>query len=374
MVKKETILVTGASGFIGKNLIFRLAEQSKYDVIKFCRADKLEGLEKKIKKSDIIVHLASEIRPKNKVSFEQNLGLTKKICETITRIKKEVQIIFMSSIRSSPNASPQTYDFSKFEVEDFLVQFSKNTGNPVTIFKPPGVFGKWSRPNFNSVVATFCFNIANNLPIEIHDEKKSIKLLYVDDLISQIIEAIEKPTKEIWHPKFEPIYEISLKNLAESISSFEEGRKNLFVENVGVDFFRKLYATYLSYLPKEKFSYEIPQYKDNRGIFSEIIKTQSAGQFSFFTCNPGVTRGQHYHNTKNEKFLVISGEARFRFRHIITGEIYEIETNRSVPRVVDTVPGWAHNITNIGSEDLIVIIWANEVFDRNNPDTIACEV
>ena len=374
MKKNKSIIITGASGFVGKNLVTKLEENSNLDICKFLRTDNLETLEENIKKSDIIVHLASEIRPQNKILFDKNIALARNICCEIEKYKKSKPIIFLSSISSSPKAPLNSYERSKFEVENFFTQFSNKTKNPLLIYRPPGLFGKWSKPNYNSVVSTFCYNIANGLPIRVHDPRREISLVYIDDLVDQIIASIKGTFEGVSYPVIENIYKTNLQELADCIATFETGRQKLFVENVGADFLRKLYATFLSYLPKENFSYEIPQYRDDRGVFLEFIKTKNSGQISILSCPPGAIRGQHYHHTKNEKFIVVLGKARFRFRHIITNEKYEIETNSKNPRAVDTIPGWAHDITNIGNEELIVIIWANEVYDRKNPDTVACEV
>ncbi|MDC3312284.1 NAD-dependent epimerase/dehydratase family protein [Alphaproteobacteria bacterium] len=242
-------------------------------------------------------------------------------------------------MNASKNAMPQTYERSKFEVENFFTNFSEKNDNPLTIFRPPGVFGKWSRPNFNSVVATFCSNIAHDLPITINDPQALVHLLYIDDLVNQIIAHVEQPHEKVSYPKCELVEEISVQNLANLISSFEEARLNLYVGDLSTVFLKNLYATYIGYLPKKKFAQEIKKNEDERGNFSEILKTKSAGQFSFFTCKPNITRGRHYHHTKSEKFLVIFGTARFRFRHVVNNDSYEIITTHGSPTIIDTIPG-----------------------------------
>ena len=368
------ILIIGAKGFVGKNLCVKIGENKEFNIISFSRSETLEQFESSIQNSDFIIHLASEIRPKQSSNFLETIELTSNLCAFIKNNNKKIPIIFLSSHQCLEDSPEESYPRMKWECENLLSELSKELGNPLTIFRPPGIFGKWSRPNYNSVVATFCHNIANGLPIQIHEPDKLIKLVYIDDLVKQILSNIGFVNSGIIYVKTTPVHSICVKDLASLIFSFEQGRQNLYVENVGTGFTRKLYSTYLSYLQKEKFSHSIPQYKDERGNFSEIIKTQNAGQFSFFNCKPGMTRGQHYHHTKSEKFLVVSGKARFRFRHIITNETYEIVTSHRSPRIVNTIPGWAHEVTNIGDIELLTIIWANEVFDRNNPDTVASEV
>jgi UDP-2-acetamido-2,6-beta-L-arabino-hexul-4-ose reductase len=248
------------------------------------------------------------------------------------------------------------------------------TGNPCVVFRLPGVFGKWCKPNYNSVVATFCNNIARDLPISINNRDVKLSLVYVDDVIDEFVSLILKHSAGYKYCEVYPMYEVTLGQLAGCIESFKYSRKSLVTEKVGHGFMRSLYATYISYLPPEKFTYELPVYSDPRGKFVEMLKTKDSGQFSYFTAHPGVTRGGHYHHTKSEKFLVIRGQALFRFRNVINGERYEVSVEGGVPRVVETIPGWTHDITNIGNEELVVMLWANEIFDRSNPDTIADKV
>jgi UDP-2-acetamido-2,6-beta-L-arabino-hexul-4-ose reductase len=251
---------------------------------------------------------------------------------------------------------------------------AEQTDNPVVIYRLPGVFGKWCRPNYNSVVATFCHNIANDLPIQINDPSTTLELVYVDDVVSEFIRMLGSMPAGLTRGKVSPIYGTTLGDLANQIEAFKYCRESLVSERVGFGLIRALYATYVSYLPTSKFIYDLPKYGDERGIFVEMLKTQDSGQFSFFTAHTGVTRGGHYHHTKTEKFLVIKGTAHFRFRHVATNECYEIYTSGDKMQVVETVPGWTHDITNVGPEEMIVMLWANEIFDRARPDTISAKV
>jgi UDP-2-acetamido-2,6-beta-L-arabino-hexul-4-ose reductase len=266
------------------------------------------------------------------------------------------------------------YGRSKLAAEEAVQALAQETGNPCVIFRLPGVFGKWCRPNYNSVVATFCNNIARDLPIQINDPSASLRLVYVDDVVTALLAALNAPTSGCVQAQVEPEYKVTLGELANKIRAFNDGRSTLMMERVGTGFVRALYATYVSYLPSERFSYEVPQHADPRGVFVEMLKTPDSGQISYFTAHPGITRGGHYHHTKTEKFLVIKGEALFRFRHLLTNELVELRTSGDTPQVVDTIPGWTHDITNVGDDEMVVMLWANENFDRQKPDTVASKV
>lgn len=370
------ILITGANGFIGKNIVVRLSELSGYIVTTFVRGDDVSDLPSLIAQADAVIHLAGENRPTDHTAFARvNTGLTSALCDAIRleySIKgRYVPLIFASSTQADQN---NLYGVSKLTAEVIVRTLASETGNPCMIFRLPGVFGKWCKPNYNSVVATFCHNIARGLSIQINDPAVNLRLVYVDNVINAFLMALESPSLGCVQVNVEPEYTISLGELATQIHAFSDCRFSLMTERVGTGFVRALYATYVSYLPNEKFSYEVPQHADSRGVFVEMLRTPDSGQFSFFTAHPGVTRGGHYHHTKTEKFLVIKGEALFRFRHLITNELVEIKTTGSKSQVVDTIPGWSHDITNTGSEEMVVMLWANENFDRKNPDTVASKV
>jgi UDP-2-acetamido-2,6-beta-L-arabino-hexul-4-ose reductase len=242
------------------------------------------------------------------------------------------------------------------------------------VFRLLGVFGKWCKPNYNSVVATFCHNIARGLPIQVNDPSATVRLVYVDEVVSAFIAALDSPNAGCARGVVHPEYAVTLGELASQIRAFNNCRTTLETERVGTGLVRALYATYVSYLPNERFAYEVPQHTDPRGVFVEMLKTPDCGQFSYFTAHPGVTRGGHYHHTKTEKFLVIKGEALFRFRHLLTNEIVELHMSGVKPEVVDTIPGWVHDITNVGSGEMVVMLWANENFNRERSDTVASKV
>lgn len=370
------ILVTGAKGFIGKNLIVRLNELSNVSVTTFVRGDDTARLPQLVSQVDAVVHLAGENRPTDVAAFEQvNSGLTSALCNAIEQAfrseGRHVSLVLASSAQAERD---NPYGRSKFAAEAAVQALAKKTGNPCVIFRLSGVFGKWCKPNYNSVVATFCHNIARDLSIQINDPAASLRLVYVDDVVTALLAALESPAPGCVQAKVEPEYTTTLGKLANQIRAFGDCRSTLMTERVGTGFVRALYATYVSYLPNEKFSYQVPQHADPRGVFVEMLKTPDSGQFSYFTAHPGITRGGHYHHTKTEKFLVIKGEALFRFRHLLTNELVEMQTSGSTPQVVDTIPGWTHDITNVGNDEMVVVLWANENFDREKPDTVASKV
>ena len=365
-------LITGANGFIAKNLIIRLKENNSFEISTFTRADNTQRLISLVKDADIIFHLAGENRPKLIEDFEiNNVQLTQSLCDAVKLTGRIIPIIFTSSTQSELDNS---YGASKKTSEEILRQFSQSFSNPVSIFRLPGVFGKWCRPDYNSVVATFCNNISRGIPAVVHDSERVITLVYIDDVVDSLIKVIGFESPVVQFVTVSPEYEISLKDLAAQIQYFKNSRTTLITANVGSGLIRCLYSTYLSYLSPAQFAYELPVHADSRGVFVEMLKTSDSGQFSFFTALPGVTRGGHYHHTKTEKFLVAQGEAVFKFHHLVTNEIIEIYSSGSKPEIVESIPGWAHDITNIGADNLIVLLWANEIFDRCLPDTISSPI
>jgi UDP-2-acetamido-2,6-beta-L-arabino-hexul-4-ose reductase len=365
------ILVTGANGFIGKNLVLRLNELANITLSTFVRGDDIARLPQLVAQADAVVHLAGENRPTDEAAFSKvNAGLTSVLCDAIQRqcatTGRSVPLVLASSIQAERN---NPYGRSKLAAEEAVKSLTQATGNPCVVFRLPGVFGKWCKPNYNSVVATFCHNLARDLPIQINDPDAAIKLVYVDDVVDAFLSALEASMPGYTQAAVEPEYTITLREMAEKIRAFADCRTTLLTERVGTGLVRALYATYVSYLPTEKFSYELLKHADTRGVFVEMLKTFDSGQFSYFTAHPGVTRGGHFHNTKTEKFLVIKGKARFRFRHLLTNESVELRTSGATPQVVETIPGWAHEISNVGDDELIVMLWANEIFDKRQPDT-----
>ncbi|WP_457955056.1 UDP-2-acetamido-2,6-beta-L-arabino-hexul-4-ose reductase [Achromobacter xylosoxidans] len=363
------VLITGSNGFVAQNLIATLEERKDVEVLRFTRNDDVSRLDELTGQADFIFHLAGVNRPKDPADFKSgNAGLTQQLCDSIARAGRRTPVIYSSSTQASQD---NPYGLSKREAEDALSALAEQHGSPVYLFRLPNVFGKWARPNYNSAVATFCHNINHGLPIQINDPTAAITLVYVDDVVARFIELMDGSIADDRYCTIAPQYRITVGDLAAQLETFRDSRKTLITAAVGTGLTRALYATYVSYLPPERFSYEVPRYGDPRGVFVEMLKTQDSGQFSYFTAHPGVTRGGHYHHSKTEKFLVIKGRARFRFRHILTGEFHEQDTDGDKPEIVETVPGWTHDITNIGDDEMVVMLWANEIFDRARSDTFA---
>lgn len=372
------VLITGAQGFLGRNLQLHLAERKDVSVTSFTRADNPTMLPTLVSQADFVFHLAGVNRPQDPLEFTSgNASLTAQLCQAIaserTATGRQIPVIYTSSTQATRD---NPYGQSKRQAEQALLSLQQ-LGSVVHIFRLPNVFGKWSRPNYNSAVATFCHNMARGLPIQINDAAASLTLVYVDDVIERFLQLMDGATPHIDAEGFEQItlqYHCTVGQIAEWIKSFRDSRDSLLTDRVGTGLLRALYATYVSYLPVEAFAYEVQQHADVRGRFVEMLRTPDCGQFSFFTAHPGITRGGHYHHTKTEKFLVLQGNARFQFRHMLSGETYTLDTSADKAQIVETVPGWTHDITNIGSNELLVMLWANELFDRNKPDTYACKV
>jgi UDP-2-acetamido-2,6-beta-L-arabino-hexul-4-ose reductase len=364
------VLITGANGFIGKNLQLHLAERKDIEVILFTRENHVSELPVLLSGIDFIFHLAGVNRSNSVDEFTLgNLELTKSLCTEIISSGRKIPILFTSSALVSQES---IYGVSKRSAEAVILELRNQTSNPIYLFRLQNVFGKWCKPNYNSVVATFCNNIARNLPIQIHNADASLKLVYIDDVVERFIQLMDGADSDLDENGFEdvkPQYLTTVGELASHIESFKNDKIRLTVCRVGVGLLRALYSTYISYLPNESFSYKVKSYSDSRGKFVEFLKTADSGQISCITVTPGKTRGGHYHHTKTEKFLVINGSARFRFRHMASGESYEIYTDGEKAEIVETIPGWSHDITNIGTEEMIVVLWANELFSLIKPDT-----
>ena len=371
------VLITGANGFIGRNLRQHLAERNDVEVLAVIRDSSKEDLRAALADADFIFHLAGVNRPENPSDFtEGNAELTAWLCDQLrARVDNggtKAPLVFSSSTQATRD---NAYGISKREAEQAVFALRENSGVPVHVFRLPNVFGKWSRPNYNSVVATFCHNIAQGRPIQVNDPSASLSLVYVDDVVRRFLELLDGSESSFDSEGFEqiqPQYSTTVGELAQTIKTFGQSRETLTTQRVGRGLTRALHSTYLSFLRPEQFSYPIPQHGDARGVFVEMLKTPDCGQFSYFTAHPGITRGGHYHHSKTEKFLVIKGTARFKFHHMQTGEECELVTHGDKAEIVETVPGWTHDITNIGDTELIAMLWANEIFDRDNPDTYAC--
>lgn len=379
------ILVTGTNGFVGKNLVSTLKNIKDgkdktrsidiEDIYTYDLDSTIDDLKKYTNDCDFVFHLAGVNRPKDASEFyEGNASFAETLCSLLKEYDNHCPILISSSIQASKD---NDYGKSKKEGEDYLLNHGETMNSKVYIYRLANLFGKWCRPNYNSVVATWCYNVAHDLDIQINDESVELPLCYIDDVIDEFLNALEGyPTicKEGIYQVY-PIHFIKLGELAKIIKSFKESRKTLLIPNMQEDSLeKKLYSTYLSYLPKDQFSYPLKMNIDQRGSFTEFLKTKEFGQVSVNISKPGITKGQHWHHSKNEKFLVVSGEGLIQFRDIYSDEIIEYHVSGDKLEVIDIPTGYTHNIINIGKTDMVTIMWANEAFDPEHPDTYFEEV
>jgi UDP-2-acetamido-2,6-beta-L-arabino-hexul-4-ose reductase len=368
------VLVTGAGGFLGRNLSVVLERRPGLEVLPVDVDDTPQALEGALGAADVIVHLAGVNRPADPGEFQTvNAGLTAAICRRLASLGRRPTFILSSSIQAGQD-SP--YGVSKRAAEDAVREYCAATGARGVAFRLKNLFGKWCRPNYNSVTATFCHNIARDLPIVISDPENIVDLTYVDDVVATWVGEIESGRHDAGFSLADPLpsHRITLGELAGLIRSFRESRQSLRVPDVSSPFVRALYATYLSYLPIDAFAYPLTIRSDDRGELAEFVKAQASGQIFISRTRPGITRGNHYHHTKAEKFFVVDGTAIIRFRHIVSGDTAEYRVDGRELRVVDIPPGYTHAIENVGSGDLITLFWASEVFDPGRPDTNALPV
>ena len=365
------VLITGSDGFIAKNLRERLQRNENIKLYLFSKDDSLDILEAYLKEVDFVYHLAGVNRPKdNEEFYEGNTNLTRFIVDVLKKNKKAIPIVLSSSTQALQD---NDYGKSKLQAENIVLDYSKEFFVNSYVFRLPNIFGKWSKPNYNSVISTWCYNISHNIDIQINDEKYTMDLVYIDDVVDEFVQCLFLDRKS-GYSEVSTVYVKTLGEIRDLLLEFKENRNSLVISNVGSGFERALYATYLSYLDTDDFSYKLNGHKDDRGTFYEILKTKDAGQFSLSTTKPGITRGNHYHNTKNEKFLVIQGKALIEFRHIFSDEIISYEVSSDNMEIVEMIPGYTHNITNIGDDELLLFLWANEQFDSKNPDTYFLKV
>lgn len=377
------ILVTGAKGFIGKNLIEELKRQG-HEILAYDIDSTEEQLDEYTKNCEFVYHLAGVNRPENTEDFMiGNFGFTSILLESLKKRNNKAPIMLSSSIQAELD---NPYGKSKKAGEELLFQYGRENDVIVYVYRFPNVFGKWCRPNYNSAVATFCHNISRNLPIQVNETNPTLTLVYIDDLVKELVRTLNgeanisdtynKNQCESEH-KYCSVpeqYQIKLLDIVNLLYSFKESRKDLYAPDMRDPFTKKLYATYLSYLPEDKFSYELTMHTDARGSFTEMLKSKERGQVSVNISKPGITKGNHWHSTKNEKFIVVSGKARISFRKIGTEEVITYDVSGDKIEAVDIPPGYTHSITNTGAKDLVTVMWANEPFDPNNPDTYYEEV
>lgn len=368
----QPILITGAGGFVGRNLVATLHAMGCRDLLLFEKDDTVETLADYCRRAAFVVHLAGINRPKDPSEFYRgNAGLTDTMLHLLAESGNKAPVLVTSSIQA---ALDNDYGKSKKQAEDAIFAHGKALNTPVYVFRMEGVFGKWCRPNYNSVVATFCHNIARGLPIQVRDPAYELPLVYIDDVVACILDAMQNGNARHdaeGYCRIHPVHRVTLGHLAELIEGFAAARKgSLAVPYLAEDSFeKKLYSTYLSYLPTDQFAYELNTHADARGSFTEVLRSPERGQVSVNISKPGVVKGNHWHHTKNEKFLVVRGEGIVRFRRIDCDEVIEYRVSGDKLQVVDIPCGYTHNIENTGTEDMVTLMWANECFDPEHPDT-----
>lgn len=379
------ILVTGANGFVGKNLIAELENirdgKSKrfqfatpIEIYKCDIETTAEELDCYCKDCDFVFHLAGVNRPENVIEFmEGNYGFTTTLLDNLKKHGNKSCILMSSSIQASLD---NDYGKSKKAGEDYLLEYAMHNDITTYIFRLPNVFGKWCRPNYNSAIATFCHNIARGLPITVNNRNYEMTVVYIDDVVDSFLKVLENHSDDntsFWE-KVSPQHKATLGEIVDMIQSFKNSRKTLEIPNMSCELEKKLYATYLSYILMDDLSYPLKMNVDNRGSFTEFIHTINNGQVSVNVSKPNITKGQHWHHTKNEKFLVVSGSGVIRFRNINTSEVVEYFVSGDKLEVVDIPVGLTHNIENLGNTDMVTIMWCNEIFNPNVPDTYFEEV
>ena len=367
------ILVTGSEGFIGKNLIADLKFTTDHTVLAFDRETPEALLDEYCQQAEFVFHLAGVNRPETEEEFMTgNFGFTSTLLDTLKKYANKSPIMISSSTQAELD---NPYGKSKLAGEDLLRTYPDETGAPVMIYRFPNVFGKWTRPNYNSAVATFCHNVARDLPIQVNNRDAVLHLVYIDDVVKELKQALKgQPNRIADYCAVPTVHQVSLGRIVDLIHSFKESRSKLAIPDMDDAFTKKLYSTYLSYLPKDAFSYELKMNKDNRGSFTEFIRTEDRGQVSVNISKPGIVKGNHWHHTKNEKFLVVSGEGVIRFRQLDSEEVISYPVSGEKLEVVDIPVGYTHNIENTGKEEMVTLMWVNEPFNPAEPDTYFLEV
>lgn len=362
------ILVTGAKGFIGKNIIAELKAMNNYEILEVDLETSDDLLDHYTKEAQFIFHFAGINRPLDPKEFSiGNRDFTAKLTSLLKKNHNRCPVLMSSSAQADLD---NDYGKSKKEAEEKLRNFGKDNGSKVLIYRLPNVFGKWSRPNYNSAIATFCHNISRDLPITISNRDHSLTLAYIDDVIQEFIRSLKGQETRSGEDYIIPVtHQATLGEIVDLLNSFQLSRKDLSIPYFNNELAKKLYSTYLSFLPEDHFSYNLKMNIDARGSFTEFLRLNERGQVSVNISKPGITKGNHWHHTKVEKFLVVSGKAIIRFRHALGGEIKEYIVSSEKLEVVDIPAGYTHNIENIGSTDLVTIMWANEPFNPEKPDT-----
>lgn len=365
---RHTVLITGSEGFMGRNLREAVGRRDDARITGFDLNHDPADLPGLLSEADIVFHLAGVNRPRHVEEFQAgNAGLTRTIVDCLLEQGKNIPLVISSSIQA---ALDNPYGISKREAENAVLDYGGRSGAPVYLYRLTNVFGKWSRPNYNSVVSTFCHNIAHGLDIAISDPAREVELVYIDDVVAAFLDILDgKVPPSHGFLSVAPTYRITLGNLAEQVGEIRDVRTTLQVPDLADDFTRKLHATYVSYLDGDDFSYSLETRTDNRGCLAELIKSRHFGQIFVSKTNGRTVRGNHYHNTKIEKFCVLQGEAVIRLRHLFGDDLLEYRVSGDRLQVVDIPPGYTHSIENLSDTEMIVLFWANQIFDPEKPDT-----
>ena len=372
--KMKKVLVTGAKGFIGKNLVLELKNRKTFEIFE-CDVDTTEEqLAQFAKECEFVFHLAGVNRPQRTEEFmEGNYGFTTKLLEILQKNGNRSPILMSSSIQAKLD---NDYGKSKKAGEDYILDYGSNNSIATYVFRLPNVYGKWCRPNYNSAIATFCNNIARGLEIKVNDRSTLLTVVYIDDVVNAFIDATDGivARDDDGYCKVSIEDKITLGEIVDTLYSFKDSRKTLSVANMNRGVIKKLYSTYLSYLPEDEFAYDLRMNADARGSFTEFLRTDGQGQVSINISKPHIVKGNHWHHTKNEKFLVVKGTGVIRFRKIGTDKVIEYPVSGDKLQVVDIPCGYTHNIENVGDDDMVTVMWANEPFDKDHPDTFYEEV
>jgi len=367
------ILITGANGFVGKNLVATLKQKDDINLFLYTRGSSVTDFDTYTKNADFVFHLAGVNRPENDEEFiEGNANLTKDLLNKLVEHDNTVPVLLSSSIQAKLD---NPYGKSKKIAEDLVLEYGEDNNVKTYVYRLPNLFGKWSKPNYNSVIATFCYNLARDIDITVDDPNTELTLAYIDDVIEEFINAMNgNDTKEGKYNIIPTTHTVALGEIADLIKLFKESRSNRKIPNLNDTFTKKLYSTYLNFLPEDDFSYPLVMHEDDRGHFTEFVKSPYAGQVSINVSKPGITKGNHWHHTKNEKFLVVSGEGIIRFRDPYSEKVIEYNVSGEKLEVVDIPTGYTHSIENIGNTDMVTVMWVNEMFDPDKPDTYHLEV
>lgn len=368
-----SIVITGANGFIGKNLVAHLKAHNYEDIIEVTRETTEQQLNAALKEATFVFHLAGINRPIDETEFmEGNRNLTAKIIDTLKQYNSKCPILVTSSTQAERE---NAYGQSKRASEEVVFAYKNATSAKVYIYRLPNVFGKWCKPNYNSAIATFCHNISRDLEITVNDSSVVLNLVYIDDVIKEFTKALAgHPNQANEFCEIPIVFSKKLGEIVELIYSFKNSREERAIPTMTEPFTKALYSTYLSYLPEDQFSYPLKMNIDNRGSFTEFIRTADRGQVSINISKPGITKGNHWHHTKNEKFLVVNGQGVIRFRKIGSEEVIEYFVNGDKLEVIDIPVGYTHNIENLGKTDMVTVMWVNEMFNPEQPDTMFLEV